>query len=97
MRRYLAALCIWWVALGCARVPSDLLRFGMTPEEVAAVYGDRLVLVSHRRNSEIYFVRQPAPIPGVYPPLVNEKLYLQFRKGTLTGWKNEWDAKKLWF
>jgi hypothetical protein len=97
MRRFFAALCVWWLALGCARVPSDLLRFGMTPDEVASVYGSHLVLVTQKRDSEIYVVQQPAAIPGVYPPWVNERLYLQFRKGALTGWKNEWDAKKFWF
>lgn len=97
MRRYLAAFCVWWLALGCARVPSEALRFGMTPEEVASVYGGNLSLVSHRRASEIYVVQQPAPVPGVYPPLVGERLYLQFRKGQLTGWKNEWEARKYWF
>lgn len=97
MRRFLAALCVWWVALGCARVPSDELRFGMTPEEVASVYGGSLVLVKSGRDSEIYVVQQHAAIPGVYPPLVSERLYLQFRKGALTGWKNEWNARKYWF
>lgn len=97
MRRYLAAFCIWWLALGCARVPSEILRFGMTPEEVAAVYGGNLSLVSNRRDSEIYVMQQPSSIPGIYPPQVTERLYLQFRKGQLTGWKNEWDARKYWF
>ncbi|HWJ99216.1 MAG TPA: hypothetical protein VNR41_00725 [Xanthobacteraceae bacterium] len=97
MRRFLAAFCVWWLALGCARVPSDLLRFGMTPDEVASVYGGSLVRVKSLRDSEIYVVQQPAAIPGVYPPLVSERLYLQFRKGALTGWKNEWNARKYWF
>jgi len=97
MRRFFAAFCIWWLALGCARVPSDLLRFGMTPEEVAAVYGGNLVLVKAGRDSEIYAMQRPAAIPGVYPPWVNERLFLQFRKGSLTGWTNEWQARKYWF
>jgi hypothetical protein len=97
MRRFLAALCLWWLALGCARVPSDMLRFGMTPEEVASVYGGNLVRVKSLRDSEIYVVQQPAAIPGVYPPSISERLYLQFRKGGLTGWKNEWNARKYWF
>jgi hypothetical protein len=97
MRRFLAAFCIWWLALGCARVPSDLLRFGMTPEEAASALGGNLVLVKSGRDSEIYAMQRPAAIPGVYPPWVNERIYLQFRKGALTGWKNEWDARKYWF
>lgn len=96
MRRFFALLCVWWLALGCARVPSEALRFGMTPEEVSSVYGN-MTLVTQKRDSEIYVVRQSSPIPGVYPPLVSERLFLQFRKGTLTGWKNEWDARKFWF
>jgi len=97
MRRYLAAFCIWWIALGCARTPSDLLRYGMTPDEVAGVFGSNMSFVVNRRESEIYVVQQPAAIPGIYPPWVTERLYLQFRSGRLTGWKNEWDARKFWF
>lgn len=97
MRRYLALFCVWWIALGCARVPSDILRFGMTTGEVASVYGDRMSLVSNRRGAATYVVQQPAAVPGIYPPLLGERLYLQFRKDRLTGWKNEWNARDLWF
>jgi hypothetical protein len=54
-------------------------------------------LVESRRNSAIYVVQQPAAVPGVYPPFIAERMYLQFRKGLLTGWKNEWDARRSWF
>lgn len=97
MRRYLAIFCVWWLALGCARVPSDALRFGMTAGEVAALYGARMSFVANRRDAEIYVVQQPAAIPGIYPPAITERMYLQFRNGRLTGWKNEWDARKFWF
>jgi hypothetical protein len=97
VRRIVTLLCIWWLALGCARTASELLRFGMTTDEVAATFGGSLSYVAQGRDSEIYVVRQPAPIPGVYPPWVEERLYLQFRQGRLTGWKNEWDARKFWF
>ena len=70
---------------------------GMTTDEVTAIFGTGLSYVAHGRNSEIYAVRQPAPIPGIYPPWVEERLYLQFREGRLTGWKNEWEARKFWF
>jgi len=97
VRRIVTLLCIWWLALGCARTASELLRFGMTPDEVTAAFGTSPSYVARGRDSEIYMVRQPAPIPGVYPPWVEERLYLQFRHGRLTGWKNEWDARKFWF
>jgi hypothetical protein len=97
VRRIVTLFCIWWLALGCARTASELLRFGMTTDEVTAIFGTSLNYVAHGRNSEIYVVRQPAPVPGVYPPWVEERLYLQFREGRLTGWKNEWDARKFWF
>ena len=90
MRRIVTLFCIWWLALGCARTASELVRFGMTTEEAGAVFGSSMSYVAHRRDAEIYLVRAPAPIPGIYPPLVQENLYLQFRKGRLTGWKNEW-------
>jgi len=69
----------------------------MTTEEVAVVFGSNMSFVPNRRNSEIYMVQQPAAIPGIYPPWITERLYLQFRGGRLTGWKNEWDARKFWF
>ena len=97
MRRFFALFCVWWLALGCLRTPSDALHFGMTADEVASVYGPNMTFVLNRRDSEIYVVQRPAAIPGVYPPFVSERLYLQFRKGRLTGWKNEWDARKFWF
>lgn len=97
MRQYLALFCVWWLALSCARVPSDALQFGMTTGEVAQLYGSRMSLVAQRRHDEIYVVAQPAAVPGIYPPLIAERIYLQFRKGVLTGWKNEWEARKLWF
>jgi hypothetical protein len=97
VRRIVTLLCIWWLALGCARTASELLRFGMTTDEVTAIFGPSLSYVAHGRGSEIYALRGPAPIPGVYPPWVEERLYLQFRQGRLTGWKNEWDARKFWF
>ena len=97
VRRIVTLLCIWWLALGCARTASELLRFGMTPDEVTAIFGASPRYVAPGRDSEIYVVRQPAPIPGVYPPWVEERLYLQFRQGRLTGWKNEWNARKGWF
>jgi len=97
VRRIVTLLCIWWLALGCARTASELLRFGMTTDEATAIFGTSMSYVARGRDSEIYAVRAPAPIPGVYPPWVEERLYLQFRQGRLTGWKNEWDARKFWF
>jgi len=96
-RRIVTVFCIWWLALGCARTASELVRFGMTTEEAAAVFGSYMTYVTHRRDGDFYLVRGPAPIPGVYPPSVEERLYLQFRQGRLTGWKNEWEARKYWF
>ena len=97
VRRIVTLLCIWWLALGCARTASELLRYGMTTDEASAIFGTSMSYVARGRDSEIYAVSQPAPIPGVYPPWVEERLYLQFREGRLTGWKNEWDARKFWF
>jgi hypothetical protein len=97
VRRIVTLLCIWWLALGCARTASELLHFGMTTEEASAIFGTSMSYVARGRDSEIYTVSQPAPIPGVYPPWVDERLYLQFRQGRLTGWKNEWGARKFWF
>ncbi len=64
------------------------LEFGMTPDEVAAALGAPLVYVKGRPGSEIFAAERDAGIPGLYP--ARERIYLQFRRGGLTGWKKDW-------
>lgn len=64
------------------------LELGMTPDAAAAALGAPLVPVAGPPGAEIYFASLPAGTPGFYT--VDSILYLQFRKGRLTGWKRDW-------
>ncbi len=89
MKSVIALTCAGWLAVPGAQ-PSNVapLAFGMTPREVAAVLGTPLTYVSGRRGAEVYFAVRNADVPGLLP--VGKRLYLQFRKGCLTGWKSDW-------
>lgn len=95
MRRAIALACVWWLAL-CAtpRTASDVLVFGMSKEEVAAVFGGRVRYWSGRPGAEVYVIEQAAAIPG-FP--ASERVWLQFRRDRrtgrdhLTGWKSDWN------
>jgi hypothetical protein len=69
------------------------LEFGMTPEAVAAALNAPLAYVSGRRGSEIYYAERPS-VSGLYN--YDRQLWLQFRQGHLTGWKNDWDRRPWW-
>jgi hypothetical protein len=99
MRRVRQAVvwgCIGWTAacpyydLRSNIVP---LEFGMTPEAVAAALNAPLAYVSGRRGSEIFHAELPS-ISGFYN--YDRKLWLQFRHGRLTGWKNDWERRSWW-
>jgi len=64
------------------------LAFGMTPQDVADALGSPLVYVRGRPGSEIFVTARDAGIPSFYRG--SERIYLQFRRGRLTGWKNDW-------
>lgn len=89
MKSIIALTCAGWLAVPGAH-PSNTapLAFGMTPQDVATVLGTPLAYVSGRRDSEIYYAVRSAGIPGFFA--VDKRLYLQFRKGCLTGWKPDW-------
>jgi len=64
------------------------LAFGMTPQDVADALGSPLVYVQGRPGSEIFVTARDAGIPSFYRG--SERIYLQFRRGRLTGWKKDW-------
>ena len=64
------------------------LAFGMTPQDVSDALGSPLVYVRGRSGSEIFVTARDAGIPSFYRG--SERVYLQFRHGRLTGWKNDW-------
>jgi hypothetical protein len=74
-------------------LPSNVapLAFGMTPQQVAEVLHTPLTHVAGRPGNEIYVAVTSARVPGFYP--VGRRVHLQFRRGCLTGWKNDWDMR----
>jgi hypothetical protein len=64
------------------------LSFGMSPDEAAQALGVPLNYIRGRRGNELL-----AAIPNVKGSALSSRsdaLYLQFRKGRLTGWKGDW-------
>ena len=101
MTRFLAALCFVLLPLGSAHATDALrsnvapLAFGMTQQEASNALGAPLTLIAvQRRGGETYFAAYDTRVPG-YP--VGEHIVLQFRKGALTGWKQDWRVRKPWF
>jgi len=65
------------------------LAFGMTPQQVADALGSTLVYIRGRPGSEIFVTIRDAGIPTLLYPN-DERYFLQFRRGRLTGWKQDW-------
>ena len=100
MRQFRQAVvwgCIGWIStcpyfdLRSNAVP---LAFGMTPEAAAAALELPLARVSGRRGSEIYYAERTTVAIGLSAR--DQHLWLQFRNGRLTGWKNDWDRPTAW-
>jgi hypothetical protein len=101
MRQFRQAIvwgCIGWIstcpnfAAGSNALP---LAFGMTPEVAAAALESPLARVNRRRDSDIYYTERTAVATGF---IVRERrhLWLQFRRGRLTGWRYDWDRPTAW-
>ena len=81
MRRAVASLCVCWLAYcGAPRSNTLPLVFGMTPEQTELALGVPLAYHSGRGGSKIY--------------AVDSALALQFRRGRLTGWKQDWQLRR---
>jgi hypothetical protein len=63
------------------------LAFGMNVEEVSQTLGVPLRYVSGRRGNEIYLAVRDTS--GIILFARRDPIYLQFRRGRLTGWKGE--------
>ena len=86
MNQFFPMVGTCWLVICGANDPNTVpLAFGMTPHQAEIALGMPLTEIDRR---EIYVVDGNAPVPGVYT--VGEHLYLQFRKGHLTGWKYDW-------
>jgi hypothetical protein len=64
------------------------LGFGMTADEASQVLGVPLTYVRGRPGNEL-FLAVPN-IKGAALSVRSDGLYLQFRRGRLTGWKGDW-------
>jgi hypothetical protein len=90
-----AAIGLCWAA-ACGPYDSNAwpLAFGMTPQQASAALGMPLTYSSGPRGSEIYLAGGSAGVPGRFP--VDAAIALQFRRGHLAGWKNNWSLPRPW-
>ena len=68
--------------------PNIALHFGMNPDEVSRALGVQLSYVSGRRGDELLLALPN--VKGATLASRSDGLYLQFRKGRLSGWKGDW-------
>jgi hypothetical protein len=52
-----------------------------------------LAYVAGRPGNEVFVAARPGG-SGYFPR--DDRLYLQFRKGRLTGWKGDWGKRWMW-
>jgi hypothetical protein len=70
------------------------LAFGMDEETAARALGTPLNYVSGRPGEEIYLTFRNIGGSGLFTK--RDRLYLQFRKGRLAGWKGDWGHNWMW-
>jgi hypothetical protein len=70
------------------------LAFGMDAEDTARALGTPLNYISGRRGDEIYLAFRNIGGGGLFPH--RDRLYLQFHKGRLAGWKGDWGHNWMW-
>ena len=70
------------------------LKFGMTPDDAALALGSPLTYVSGRPGNEVFVTLRNVGGSGFF--VRNDPLYLQFRRGHLTGWKGDWARNWMW-
>jgi hypothetical protein len=70
------------------------LAFGMDADDVARALGSPLNYISGRPGNEIYLAFRN--VGGSALSFRKDRLYLQFRKGRLTGWKGDWGHNWMW-
>jgi hypothetical protein len=73
---------------------STPLAFGMNEEEAARALGTPFTYISGRPGNEIYLTFRKLGGSGLFPH--HDRLYLQFRKGRLAGWKADWGHNWMW-
>jgi hypothetical protein len=70
------------------------LVFGMDVEETSRALGTPLTYISGRPGNEIYLTSGDLGGSGLFPH--KDRLFLQFRKGRLAGWKADWGQNWMW-
>jgi hypothetical protein len=71
---------------------STPLTFGMNADQASQALGVQLNYVRGRPGEEMYLA-----LPNVKGSALSDRrdgLYLQFRRGKLTGWKGDWGSKR---
>jgi len=70
------------------------LVFGMDPEAAARALGTPLNYISGRPGDETLLAFRNVGGSGLF--FHKDRLYLQFRKRRLTGWKGDWGHNWMW-
>jgi len=70
------------------------LVFGMDAEAAARALGTPLNYVGGRPGEEIFLAFRNIGGSGLF--YKKDRLYLQFRKGRLAGWKGDWGHNWMW-
>jgi len=68
--------------------PNIPLTFGMTPEQASQALGVQLLYVRGRPGDELLLALPN--VKGAALASRSDGLYLQFRRGRLSGWKGDW-------
>ena len=70
------------------------LAYGMTADEATFALGVPLNYVRGLPGNEIFLAFRGQGGSGLFPN--RHRLYLQFRKGRLAGWKGDWGHNWMW-
>jgi len=70
------------------------LAFGMSVDEATLALGTPLAYISGRPGNEVFLTFRDIGGSGLFPH--KDRLYLQFRKGRLAGWKGDWGQNWMW-
>jgi hypothetical protein len=96
MTSFLVLANLSWAGMAAAAEPNlsfgAPLTFGMNPDEASAALGVPLSYVRGRPGNELLLALPN--VKGHALAIRSDALYLQFRKGRLTGWKGDWGTAK---
>ena len=70
------------------------LVFGMDADQAARALGTPFTYISGRPGEEIFLTFRDIGGSGLFAH--KDRLYLQFRKGRLAGWKGDWGHNWMW-